>query len=67
MATAELYGEALEIPFRHFSRQDCRPKGVTDKLYRGDTDTKDATLHSSDAMISRVYDRRAQKTSTPAG
>ncbi len=67
MATAELYAEALELPFEHFSLQDCRPKGVSDKLERGDTDTKDATLHTSDAMISRVYDRRASKKATPAG
>ncbi|MBT2300418.1 hypothetical protein J7E70_08060 [Variovorax paradoxus] len=67
MATAELYAEALELPFEHFSLQDCRPKGVTDKLSRGDTDTKDATLHSSDAMIARVYDRRASRKATPAG
>ena len=54
-------------PFRKFSLQDCRPKGVSDKLAAGHTDTKDATLHSSDAMIARHYDRRASKKATPAG
>ena len=67
MATAEVHAEALELPFEHFSLQDCRPKGVTDKLDRGDKDTKEATLHSSDAMITRVYDRRQTKKATPAG
>ena len=67
MATAEVHAEALELPFEHFSLQDCRPKGVSDKLQRGDKDTKDATLHSSDAMIARHYDRRVSKKATPAG
>lgn len=67
MAAAEMYAEALDVPFRHFSLQDCRPKGVTDKLERGDTDTKNATLHTSDAMIVRHYDRRTSKKATPAG
>ncbi|MDN8617805.1 hypothetical protein [Variovorax ginsengisoli] len=55
------------IPFRKFSLQDCRPKGATDKQQRGDTDTKDALLHSSDAMLARHYDRRDSKKATPAG
>lgn len=67
MACAEELAAAMELPFEHFSLQDCRPKGVTDKLERGDTDTKDATLHSSDAMISRHYDRSRSKKATPAG
>lgn len=66
MATAELQAQALEIPFEHFSLQDCRPKGVTDKLEQGHTDTKDATLHTSEAMIVRHYDRRKTKKATPA-
>jgi len=56
-----------KMVFRKFSLQDCRPKGVSDKLAAGHTDTKDATLHSSDAMIARHYDRRASKKATPAG
>ena len=55
------------MPFKKFSLQDCRPKGVTDKLKRGDTDTKDATLHSSDKMIAKHYDRSQSKKATPAG
>lgn len=66
MACSELHAQALEIPFEHFSLQDCRPKGVTDKLEAGHTDTQDATLHADGAMIARVYDRRQAKTATPA-
>lgn len=55
------------IEFKRFSLQDCRPKGVSDKLERGDLDTKQATGHSSDKMIDTVYDRRAFKRATPAG
>jgi integrase len=66
MATAEEYAAALEIPFEHFSLQDCRPKGVTDKLEAGHTDTQDATLHTYGAMIARIYDRRQGKKAIPA-
>ena len=55
------------LPFKKFSLQDCRPKGVSDKLTRGDTDTQEATLHTDGKMIARVYDRRANKKATPAG
>ena len=59
--------EKQKIEFKRFSLQDCRPKGVSDKLERGDLDTKQATGHSSDKMIDTVYDRRAFKRATPAG
>lgn len=59
--------EKREIEFKRFSLQDCRPMGVSDKLERGDTDTKNATGHTSDKMISTVYDRRPVKRATPAG
>ena len=36
----------------------CRPKGVSNKLEQGATDTQDATLHSNGKMIESVYDRR---------
>lgn len=64
----ECVKEAAEkkIAFTKFSLQDCRPMGVTDKLDRGDTDTKEATGHTSDKMIATVYDRRPVKRSTPA-
>ena len=39
-----------QIEFAPFSLQDCRPKGVSDKLERGDSDTMDATLRSNERM-----------------
>lgn len=54
------------IAFTRFSLQDCRPMAVTDKLERGDMDTKTATGHSSDKMIATVYDRRPQRVATGA-
>ena len=61
--------EAAEhgIEFKRFSLQDCRPMGVTGKLERGDTDTKNVTGHTSEKMIATVYDRRPIKRATPAG
>lgn len=61
-------GEALKrgMPFQRFSLQDCRPMAVTDKLERGDQDTKAATGHTSDKMIATVYDRRPQRVATGA-
>jgi hypothetical protein len=47
--------------------QDCRPKGVSDKLARGDADTVDATLHTSERMVRQVYDRRRIRVAKPAG
>lgn len=67
MRECVLEAKRRKMPFAKFSLQDCRPKGVTDKIQRGDTDTKDATLHSSDAMIARHYDRSKSKKATPAG
>lgn len=55
------------IPFESFSLQDCRPKGVSDKMARGDTDVQDAALHSSGRMIAQVYDRRRVRVAKPAG
>lgn len=56
-----------KIAFQPFSLQDCRPKGVTDKMARGDTDTTDATMHSSERMVRQVYDRRRVRVAKPAG
>lgn len=67
MACAGDIAEIFEVPFQPFSLQDCRPKGVSDKLAAGHTDTQDATLHSDGKMIARIYDRRANKKATPAG
>ena len=53
------------MPFTPFSLQDCRPKGVTDKMAAGATDVIDATLHTSERMVRQVYDRRSLKTAKP--
>jgi integrase len=66
MRECEIAAKSEKIPFRRFSLQDCRPMGVTTKLARGDTDTKEATGHTSDKMIATVYDRREQKSAKPA-
>jgi integrase len=55
------------IEFVPFSLQDCRPKGVTDKLARGDRDTQDATMHTSQRMLQQTYDRRRVRVAKPAG
>ncbi|MFN3630243.1 MAG: hypothetical protein ACK4XK_09375 [Casimicrobiaceae bacterium] len=54
------------LAFQPFSLQDCRPKGVTDKLARGDSDTIDATMHSNERMVRQVYDRRRIRVAKPA-
>ena len=58
--------EERGVPFQRFSLQECRPMAVTDKLERGDTDTKTATGHTNDKMISTVYDRRPNRVATGA-
>jgi integrase len=55
-----------KLAFQPFSLQDCRPKGVSDKLARGDQDTTDAALHSNSRMIEQVYDRRRVRVAKPA-
>ena len=58
---------ALEkMAFQPFSLQDCRPKGVSDKLAQGDLDVMGATLHPSERMVRQVYDRRKVRVATPA-
>jgi len=56
-----------KIEFERVNLQDCRPKGVSDKLDLGDTDTREATGHASEMLIATVYDRRPVKRATPAG
>ena len=67
MTECEREAAKLQIPFAKFSLQDCRPKGVSDKMARGDTDVVDATMHSSERMVRQVYDRRRVRTAKPAG
>lgn len=56
-----------KVAFIKFSLQDCRPKGVSDKMARGDRDVVDATMHSSERMVRQVYDRRRVRVAKPAG
>ena len=58
--------ETDKISFRRLNLQDCRPMGVTTKLDHGHTETREATGHASEKMISQVYDRRKVKVATPA-
>jgi len=66
MAECLREAQRLGIAFRPFSLQDCRPKGVTDKLEAGHADTLDATMHSSERMVRQVYDRRRIRVAKPA-
>jgi integrase len=65
MAACVEEAQKRRIAFAPFSLQDCRPKGVTDKLARGASDTVDATLHSNERMIRQVYDRRRIRVAKP--
>lgn len=65
MADAAELAAKRQITFSPFSLQDCRPKGVSDKLASGQADTMDATGHTSDRMIRQVYDRRQLKKAAP--
>lgn len=67
MRECEKTAAERKVAFQKFSLQDCRPKGVSDKLERGDIDTQDATLHTNEKMIATVYDRRRVRKATPAG
>jgi integrase len=66
MRECELEAARRKLAFRKFSLQDCRPKGVSDKLAQGHEDTQEATGHTDGKMIARVYDRREQKRAKPA-
>lgn len=65
MRACEIEAEKRQISFKRFSLQDCRPKGVSDKLAQGQTDTQEATGHTSERMIKQVYDRRRIKKAIP--
>lgn len=65
MQDCEALAAERRVKFERFSLQDCRPKGVSDKLTAQHADTMDATGHTSDRMIRQVYDRRQVKKATP--
>jgi hypothetical protein len=61
------------LPFPGAQRPNRRPcragapaENESDKLERGHKDVQDATLHTDEKMIRKVYDRRAQKRAKPA-
>lgn len=59
------YATENQIAFKPFSLQDCRPKGITDKLTMGHQDVLDATNHTSERMLKKHYDRREMKVAKP--
>ena len=63
--TLYIFGNMQGQPFTPFSLQDCRPKGVSDKLARGDLGMLDATLHTSERMVRSFYDRRRTRVAKP--
>jgi len=65
MAACVVEAAKRQIPFEPFNLQDCRPKGVCDKLEHGDSDVMDATMHTSERMIKQVYDRRRTRVAKP--
>lgn len=65
MEACEERAAAGGIPFQRFSLQDCRPKGVTDKMDAGADDVVDATMHTSERMIRQTYDRRRVRRAKP--
>lgn len=67
MAECMKEAEKRKVAFKKFSLQDCRPKGVSDKMARGDRDVVDAAMHSSERMVRQVYDRRRVRVAKPAG
>lgn len=66
MDECEAEAQRRGIAFMPFSLQECRPMGVSAKMERGDVDTIDATLHSSERMVRQVYDRRRVRVAKPA-
>jgi hypothetical protein len=65
MTECEKQAASERVAFSKFSLQDCRPKGVTDKLNKGDSDVMDATMHTNERMIKQVYDRRRMRVAKP--
>jgi hypothetical protein len=72
MTLSELMKKCVEqaatdtIAFQPFSLQDCRPKGVSDKLAQGHLDVMDATLHRCERTVRQVYDSRTVRVAKPA-
>jgi integrase len=52
---------SLKVAFTRFSLADMRPTAVTDRKEEGDDRIIDATGHSDERMVNKVYDRRRQR------
>jgi len=65
MSECEAEAKRRGVEFKLLSLQDCRPKGVSDKLEHGDTDVMEATMHTSERMVREVYDRRRLRKAKP--
>lgn len=65
MAECVTEAKRRNVAFAPFSLQDCRPKGVTDKMRQGAQDVMDATMHTNERMIKQVYDRRRTRVAKP--
>lgn len=50
------------IEFARFTLKDMRPAAVADRVDEGDKDITNATGHSRERMVRKVYDRRKKKT-----
>lgn len=62
MEHARKKAEKEGIEFQRFTLKDMRPAAVTDRVEEGDETITNATGHSSDRMVRKVYDRRKTKT-----
>jgi integrase len=58
MAHAEKKAKEEGVQFQRFTLKDMRPAAVTDRVEEGDETITNATGHSSDRMVRKVYDRR---------
>jgi hypothetical protein len=65
MTACVIEAEKRKIAFAPFNLQDCRPKGVSDKLEHGHSDVVEATMHTSERMVKQVYDRRRTRVAKP--
>jgi len=63
MGYCEKRAEEEGRTFERFALKDMRPKSVTERKARGETNITDATGHSDERMINKTYDRRAVKKS----
>ncbi|UVW29746.1 hypothetical protein [Massilia sp. H6] len=61
MAHAEKKAKEEGVEFARFTLKDMRPAAVTDRVEDGDETITNATGHSSDRMVRKVYDRRKTK------